>query len=123
MKNRYYILNEDHGVMAEKNPVRWANWFISSDKSSDTRVAFDQIGDKKISTGFIGIDHNFGLKGPPLLFETMIFEGEVRLVAGRYSTWNEAITGHREAISKLTSGMTREELEAAKTIIEPLLKG
>ena len=42
-----------------------------------TRIALDYVGKIKISTVFIGIDHQFLKSGPPLLFETMVFGGEL----------------------------------------------
>lgn len=33
----------------------------------------DEIDDIIVSTVFLGIDHSFGVSGPPVLFETMVF--------------------------------------------------
>lgn len=53
-----------------------------------------------VSTVFLGIDHQFG-HGPPLLFETMIFElGALGALdyQERYSTLSEAMAGHERAV-------------------------
>jgi len=50
-----------------------------------------------VSTIFLGIDHNFG-GGKPLVFETMIFGGKHDLYQERYSTYEEAIEGHKRAV-------------------------
>jgi hypothetical protein len=42
----------------------------------ERRVALTPIGDYRVSTVFLGIDHNFSDEGEPLLFETMIFGGK-----------------------------------------------
>ncbi len=60
-----------------------------------------------VSTVFLGIDHRFSGDGPPILFETMIFEGPEFGPAldyqERYCTWQEALDGHKRAIEWLKS--------------------
>ena len=56
-----------------------------------------------VSTVWLGLDHNFGMQGPPLIFETMVFpkEGEWgELDCRRYSTEEEALAGHEEMVEK-----------------------
>jgi hypothetical protein len=68
------------------------------------------------------MDHGFGLGGPPLLYETMVFkdvpdtseygdgvgwrdfDGEM----DRYSTWDEAAAGHEAMVEKIKK-MREEE--------------
>ncbi len=38
--------------------------------------------------------------GPPILFETMVFQGKEILDMQRYSTWEEAQAGHAEWIDR-----------------------
>lgn len=88
----------DKYILEGKTPVpadltTWAHWF----ETSDRQVAQDQIGDTCISTVFLGIDHQWG-KGPPLIFETMIFGGVHDLYQTRSSTWDEAEKQHAKAI-------------------------
>jgi|SRR6185503_9265685 len=79
-----------------KQPVRvadtleWARWF---EDFEGRRVACDEIGDVRVSTVFLGLDHQYG-DGPPLLFETMVFGGPLDGEMDRYSTWDEAAAGH-----------------------------
>ena len=57
---------------------------------------------KKVSTVWLGLDHNFG-EGEPLIFETMVFssEGDFSDVdVERYSTLEEAQKGHKEMVKK-----------------------
>lgn len=60
-----------------------------------------QIGDYKVSTVDLGIDHSFGL-GKPLYYETMIFsdskENPFEYYQERYTTKEEATKGHLQAI-------------------------
>jgi predicted cobalt transporter CbtA len=56
-----------------------------------------------VSTVWIGIDHRFGDDGPPLIFETMVFnraEGWGELDCERYSTEAEAVAGHAAMCEK-----------------------
>lgn len=62
-----------------------------------------------VSTVWLGIDHQFG-KGPPLIFETMVFLGGDSLDCRRYSTEAEAFAGHSEVVSEWSS-KTKEEVE------------
>jgi len=62
------------------------------------------VGPFLVSTVFLGIDHNWG-GGPPLIFETMIFnqgpESERpwhEEYQERYSTWEQAEAGHARAV-------------------------
>lgn len=60
----------------------------------------------KISTVFLGINHNFGRSTEPILFETMVF-GSVNEHMERYSTWDEAEKGHDEVLKEfMLSGFT-----------------
>ena len=52
----------------------------------------------RVSTVWLGIDHQFG-NGPPLIFETMTFRGTHALGdQERYSTEAQAIEGHRRMV-------------------------
>lgn len=68
------------------------------------RVVYDQIGDVKVSTVWLGIDHSFGAD-VPIIFETMIFGGEYDSHLRRYATEADAIKGHAEAVEDLKIGM------------------
>ena len=61
------------------------------------------VGEAHISTVFLCIDHNHFGEGTPILFETMIFGGDSDDHQERYSTWDEAIVGHDEAVAFLRS--------------------
>jgi hypothetical protein len=70
------------------------------------QVAYDVIGDRPdcISTVFLGRDHSFG-DGPPMVFETMLFTDDDRNdFTWRYSTWDEAVAGHRAVVEAVRNG-------------------
>ena len=88
MTNDKYILDEN-GKPKTVDLLTWAKWF----ETADTVIKQTKIGDVKVSTVFLGLDHNFG-EGEPLIFETMIFGGEHDQEQDRYSTREEALAGH-----------------------------
>ena len=85
----YYVLR-GRRVVPVDGPEAFERW----DCGGNRRVGDDRVGDVRVSTVFLGRDHQFGY-GPPLLFETMVFGGEHDDLQERYSTWDEAEAGHR----------------------------
>jgi len=53
-----------------------------------------------VSTVFLGLDHSWSdsLNHEPVLFETMIFEGPYDQYQVRYTTYNNALNGHKQAL-------------------------
>ena len=93
MTTQKYILKGKKLVKVDV--LTWAQWF----ETADRKIGFDVIGEKQVSTVFLGIDYNYSSKGKPLLFETVVFpKGEL---VERYSTWGEAEAGHKKAIEEL----------------------
>jgi hypothetical protein len=70
----YYILNERGEPEAVSDIHKWSSWLGAHHPN---RVAEAQIGESWISTVFLGIDHNWSGKGPPVLWETMVFGGKL----------------------------------------------
>ncbi|MCK4858907.1 MAG: hypothetical protein KAT58_13115 [candidate division Zixibacteria bacterium] len=60
------------------------------------------MGKARVSTVFLGLDHNFSGEGHPVLFETMVF-GESPLAdeQERYCTWDEAVAGHAAMVKRV----------------------
>lgn len=102
--SEWYVL-DGRRVVPTDDIHEWGRMFDSEDR----RVAHDQVGDAEVSTVFLGIDHDF-FGGPPLLFETMVFGGEHDQFTERYSTWDEAETGHRAIVDRLEAGQSPDEL-------------
>lgn len=94
-----YIL-DGHTPVPEYDTITWAMWF----EKADRRVAIDMVKRCRISTVFLGLDHNHS-GGEPILFETMIFGG-LWDKGGEYQTrcctWGEAEEMHRVAIVAVT---------------------
>ena len=92
---RYYILDADNRPVAA-DMITWARfWEADQNRPVDST---DITSEVHISTVFIGIDHRFLGEGPPILFETMIFGGPLDQYQWRYSSWDDAITGHKVAV-------------------------
>ena len=88
-----YILKGKMPV-EETDLLKWANWF----ETAERHVADDMVGKTRVSTVFLGIDHNLFGTGKIILFETMIFGGKHNDYQERYSTWEEAEKGHKRAL-------------------------
>ena len=95
MTDKKYILGKNHELI-EADLITWAEFFESKDRI----VAQENVGEVRVSTVFLGIDHNFG-EGEPLLFETMIFGGERDEEQYRYATWDEAEKNHKTIVEEL----------------------
>jgi hypothetical protein len=72
--------------------LEWAKEFENQNRI----VRFSQVKKVRVSTIFLGLDHSLN-GGKPVLFETMIFGGKHNEYQERYSTWNEAVEGHKKA--------------------------
>ena len=94
---RYYILDADNHAVAVADVQTWAMWFEDANRT----VGYTQITSAiTVSTVFLGLDHRHWGKGPPILFETMVFGGPLDGHQQRYSSWDDAETGHRVAVAK-----------------------
>ena len=76
--------------------MEWGKW---CEDSKDRFIEqTDLEGDVRVSTVFLGIDHNFHETGRPILFETMIFGGEHDQYQTRCATYTEAKKMHTKAL-------------------------
>lgn len=122
-----------HWILIDGEPVpvglyEWGRWF----ENTPQRIVCqeDLIGPDNetywVSTVFLGLDHSFGVFGPPLLFETMIFKRHEPRVIGtvgdheyvsdreevymnRYATLTEAKIGHQLALGAVLNGNLEDE--------------
>ncbi len=73
----------------------WQAWKEQSRETGECRVAYTEIGDKSVSTVFLGYDTNFG-EGVPMVYESLVGDE-----THRYATLQEAQSGHDELVEKL----------------------
>jgi hypothetical protein len=95
-----YILENGVPVKA-RSTLEWGRWF--EENKDQKRVAYDEMRGCRISTVFLGMDHNWG-EGPPILYETRIFGGEHDEWQERAATREEALQIHERA-KALVGGM------------------
>lgn len=99
-----YILEGKKTVPCE-DLMEWAKWFEQADRT----VAKDDVNGVSVSTVFLGLNHAFG-ESQPMLFETMVFGGEHDQDCERYSTWDEAETGHKETVARIRASSSSHRL-------------
>jgi hypothetical protein len=91
----------------------WSRWLDTH--RTERVVKQEDVGPFWVSTVFMGLDHDFSEKGPPLLFETMLFKSvRTDFTADdakraldflmdapqlRTSTWELALEQHAEAVA------------------------
>jgi len=111
-----YILNGKTPVPCPDLMV-WAEFMSRHDR----RVCLTELSpNTAISTVFLGLDHNFSRgKGKPLLFETMIFVDGIGMDSRRFSTWDEAESFHRLAVSAFELHSELQSFHQIKLLEEP----
>jgi len=96
-----YILDSNGNPVAEENSLAWGKWMQEGERI----VAGTTIGNSDVSTVFLGLDRRYG-EGPPLLYETLVFGGELDGEMDRYTTREEAERGHREMCERVRMSAT-----------------
>jgi len=94
LSTRWYILD---GKIAKETPMlKAAKWMETANRI----VALTELlNGVRVSTVFLCLDHGMYGKGPPILFETMIFGGSFdQDYQERCSTWEQAEEMHRRAV-------------------------
>lgn len=111
----FYILDGRREPVPCNDIGKWGSWFERHKKAGKHRLAHSELvrnGNKcYVSTVFLGLDH--AISGPPILFETMVFNGPMDGHQIRYHTREEALAGHwevvRQAEAELEALPAREE--------------
>lgn len=97
-----YILDANWRPVPEPNLLKWAKWL----ETANRQVALDKIGGGEISTVFLGLDHNWP-SGPPVLWETMVFGGELNHAQARCAGNREqAEAMHAEVVQRVKAAET-----------------
>lgn len=74
----------------------------------------------RVSTIFLGLDHRFYGRGPPLLFETMTFGADpTARIHARTSTYAEAWQQHRAAVVAAMKLIAASEAIMTKALLAP----
>lgn len=68
--------------------------------AEEGKVALTQVGESTVSTVWLGFDA-IDTRQPPLIYETLVFDGPLDLVAERYATEEEARAGHERMVERV----------------------
>jgi len=91
-----YIL-QGHDAVPADDLLEWGRWMQSAERT----VARTELSSgTRVSTIFLGLDHNFGF-GEPQVFETMVFGGPMDQYMDRYAAWDEAERGHATMVERV----------------------
>lgn len=96
-----YILDENGNPQPEPDLIKWGMWL----EKAERHVGDDTIGDSRVSTVFMGLNHNYG-QGAPILWGTMVFGGKLDQEQERCSGSREqAEAMHQNMIKKVRANL------------------
>ena len=98
--SEYYIL-EDGKPKPVSDVLEWSQWYEANREGHI--VAQTELSGARISTVFLGLDRSFG-EGPPLIYETLVFDGPHDMEMDRCSTPEQAVAMHQKMVKKVRGG-------------------
>jgi hypothetical protein len=109
MGHGLYILKDKTPVL-EPDVHTWGRWIQKAERHVDD----ERIGDYRISTVFLGLDHAWGEDVPPVLWESMIFTSnendplscDCRRCSG---SWEQAESMHAKMVEKVKQHIKEKE--------------
>ena len=96
---RYYILR-DGEVIEEPDYTKWSAWFESAYKNVEL-IAESRLGGSTVSTRFLALSMTLAQDSPPMLFETTVNGGWLDNQRERFSSLDEANTGHENWVRRV----------------------
>lgn len=111
-----YVLNVFREPVPCADLLEWAGWLEKANRI----VSREMVGNVKVSTVFLGLDHNFSGVRRPVLFETMIFGGEHDSYQDRCCTWNEAELMHQRAIERVRGSTSELDYQRPHSVQDTL---
>jgi hypothetical protein len=118
----WYYLDSEHNVVPWRDHFQTYKDYMDWWGSTQRQLFHDTVGPASVSTVFLGLDHDFGIAGKPVVFETLVFGGVHDGDMNRYCTYQDAKEGHEEMVKKQPSGLTRKQLEDGAELIRKLMK-
>ena len=93
----WYTLDKDNKPV-KSTIIQYGEWLeVNPERKA---VKQDYIDDVFISTVFLGLDHKPWFSDDiPVLWETMIFNGEHDQYQERYTSYEDALEGHQIALN------------------------
>lgn len=99
-----YILDETGNPVPEPDFKAWGRWMATANR----HVGKDDIDGVRVSTVFLGIDHQWAHDPPPVLWESMVFVDGVDLAEKfpsleqrRYTSREAAERGHADLVAEV----------------------
>jgi len=90
----------------EGDPISYEEWLEKFETPGYQHIAKTELdGGVMVSTIWLGMNHQYNEGGPPIIFETIIFEGEHDQEMWRYSTFEEALADHHRIVQALKDGV------------------
>jgi hypothetical protein len=107
-----YILDAHDQPQPCEDLLEWAQWMEQAATTRQRMVAQDKDEgpdgqDITVSTVFLGLDHNYTLHGPPVLWETLVFGGPMDGEMDRYESREAALAGHQAMCLKVRAVLGR----------------
>lgn len=99
----WYVMDADGAVRGPVSVEEWSAW-RDTGRDSNRVARTDLDGGVFVSTVFLGLDHSHWPGDPPILFETMIFEGPWNEYQWRWATADRAKRGHEAIVAALRAG-------------------
>jgi len=98
----YYVLDGEGKPVPEPDLIKWAKCF----ETSPRLVRHDALPNGvSVTTVFLAVDSSWSIHDPPILWGTMIKGGSHDNYEERYTSREDALMGHEEALA-LASGMS-----------------
>jgi hypothetical protein len=107
-KKGYYMLDKDRNIIPA-SLLEWGTYLENTRK--ERIVKKDHVNGYRVSTVFLGLDHNYDPSDNKLhIFETMVFKERTLedIYCDRYATWEEAEIGHARAMQWVKDGCKDE---------------
>jgi hypothetical protein len=98
MREDKYKIDKDGIISPCPDIEEWGRFMNDGDLRRVERTKMDS--GTEISTVFLALDHSFG-GDTPILFETMVFGGELDQSCERYSTIEQAKAGHWKTVDRV----------------------
>ncbi len=106
----FYKLDENKNVVPS-SIEEWSKFIEGILPTNYMYVGEEVVNGLRVSTIFAGISSDFYGKGKhPLVFETMIFNNGSSIYVNKYSTWDQAVEGHQNAIELAKNGFIPDNL-------------
>lgn len=117
----WYVIDRYKNVI--KKPLGWdVERFLVKGKRRHSKATF--LGSLRLSTVFLALDHRYSGEGPPILWETMLFDDKNAIYdedimtrifpedlgQWRFSTKKEAMHHHNKKVKELKQHLQQEQM-------------